>query len=71
VTPSRPFPWDAAKAFGLGVLRLAPREFWTTTPRELAAAYRAFTPAAGHAPPDAGALAALMAAFPDGDGHGA
>jgi len=57
-------------AFGLGVLRLAPREFWTTTPRELAAAYRAFTPAAGHAPPDAGALAALMAAFPDGDGHG-
>lgn len=68
--PSRPFPWDVAMAFGLGVLRLAPREFWTTTPRELAAAYRAFTPAAGHDPPDSGALAALMAAFPDGDRHG-
>ena len=58
-------------AFGLGVLRLAPREFWTTTPRELAAAYRAFTPAVGHDPPDAGALTALMAEFPDGDQHDA
>lgn len=33
-----PFPWAAAMRFGLGVLRLAPRDFWSMTPRELAAA---------------------------------
>lgn len=36
-----PFPWDAAMRFGLGVLRLPPREFWRMTPRELAAAWTA------------------------------
>ena len=36
-----PFPWDAAMQFGFGVLRLSAREFWTMSPRELAAAHRA------------------------------
>lgn len=54
--------------FGLGALRLSPRDFWRMTPRELAAAMR------GPAPPspaaDRAGLAALMAAFPDGAKHG-
>jgi uncharacterized phage protein (TIGR02216 family) len=50
--------------FGFGVLRLAPTDFWTMTPRELAAAMGA------HRRPDApapgrDALMALMAAYPD------
>ena len=32
----RPFPWDEAIGFGLGVLRLSPQAFWSMTPRELA-----------------------------------
>ena len=52
-------------AFGLGVLRQTPRAFWSTTPRELAAAAEgAFgKSSAGPARDD---LRALMAAFPDG-----
>ena len=38
--PPEPFPWDAAMAAGLGTLRLAPRDFWSMTPRELDAALR-------------------------------
>jgi uncharacterized phage protein (TIGR02216 family) len=34
----RPFPWREAIGFGLGVLKLAPEQFWRMTPRELAAA---------------------------------
>ena len=51
-------------AFGLGRLRLSAGAFWALTPRELAAALRAF---AGPAPPalDRAGLAALMARFPD------
>ncbi|GAB6841477.1 putative phage protein (TIGR02216 family) [Methylorubrum rhodinum] len=32
------FPWDAAMALGLSVLRWCPRDFWAATPREIAAA---------------------------------
>nr|WP_026363283.1 phage tail assembly chaperone [Methylopila sp. M107] len=51
--------------FGLGVLRLAPKDFWAATPAEIAAAAR------GMAGPPAkpltrGELAALIARFPDG-----
>jgi uncharacterized phage protein (TIGR02216 family) len=45
------------------VLRLAPRDFWTMTPRELAAAARAFPPVP--APPTRAALDALMKRYPD------
>jgi uncharacterized phage protein (TIGR02216 family) len=63
----RGFPWAAAMAFGLGVLRLPPEAFWAMTPRELVAA------AAGVAGPGAeglgrAELAALMARYPDGVG---
>jgi len=37
----RPFPWKEAIGFGLGVLKLAPDEFWRMTPRELAYAVEA------------------------------
>jgi uncharacterized phage protein (TIGR02216 family) len=49
-------------AFGLGILRLPPRDFWAMTPRELAAATGELTrrPA-----PDRAAFDALFAAFPD------
>ncbi|MCB1534507.1 MAG: phage tail assembly chaperone [Rhodoblastus sp.] len=52
--------------FGLGVLRLAPGEFWATTPRELhSAAEGLFGPREGAAP-SRQKLDALMRAFPDG-----
>ncbi|MBG0810588.1 phage tail assembly chaperone [Methylosinus sp. H3A] len=60
------FPWARAMAFGLGVLRLSPRDFWAMTPRELAcAAEGVYGRAAGA--PSRDTLAALMRAFPDGD----
>jgi uncharacterized phage protein (TIGR02216 family) len=60
----RPFPWDAAIGFGLGVLRLSSRDFWAMTPRELALAIAA---ARGPilAAPDRAALDELMTRFPD------
>jgi uncharacterized phage protein (TIGR02216 family) len=60
-----PFPWDEAMAFGFGRLRLSPHAFWAMTPRELAAAHRGMFGARPGAP-DRAALAALLAAFPDG-----
>jgi uncharacterized phage protein (TIGR02216 family) len=51
-------------AFGLGRLRLPPDQFWRMTPRELAAAARAFQPR-GAAPLTRAALDGLMACFPD------
>jgi uncharacterized phage protein (TIGR02216 family) len=32
------FPWQRLMELGLGVLRLAPQDFWNSTPREIAAA---------------------------------
>jgi len=52
--------------FGLGVLRLSPRDFWSMTPRELASAAEGVYGRAAGAP-SRDALAALMRAFPDGD----
>jgi uncharacterized phage protein (TIGR02216 family) len=59
-----PFPWPQALAFGLGVLRLPPEQFWRMTPRELAAALRGLygEPAA---PLDRAAFDELRARFPD------
>ncbi|MDQ0347191.1 putative phage protein (TIGR02216 family) [Ancylobacter vacuolatus] len=51
-------------ALGFGRLRLSARDFWALTPRELAAALRAFAGPA-RAPLDRPGLAALMARFPD------
>lgn len=64
-----PFPWDAAMTAGLGILRLAPRDFWSMTPRELDAALRgalglvAMSPAMTRSD-----LVALMASYPDSEG---
>ena len=50
---------------GLGLLRLAPADFWAMTPREFAAACGpAF---AGRSAPTRGVLHAMMARYPDGD----
>jgi uncharacterized phage protein (TIGR02216 family) len=62
--PGLAFPWREASAFCLGFLRWTPDAFWRATPREIAAALDAIAPR-GEAP-DRTALAALMAAFPDG-----
>lgn len=62
--PSNEFPWDAAMAFGFAVMRLSPAEFWSMTPRELAAAMRAFGHGV-HAPPGRAEMDEMMAAFPD------
>ena len=37
----KPFPWHEAMGFGLGVLRLAPDQFWRMTPRGVVALLRA------------------------------
>jgi uncharacterized phage protein (TIGR02216 family) len=59
-----PFPFSRAMAFGLGVLRLAPRDFWNMSPRELhRAAEGVYGRAAG--PPTREALQELMRDFPD------
>ncbi|WP_083255383.1 rcc01693 family protein [Methylobrevis pamukkalensis] len=55
------FPWAAAMQAGLGRLRLAPREFWATTPRELAAAFSGPAGAAMRR----GRLDDLMGRYPD------
>ncbi len=61
---TKPFPWDEAIGFGLGVLRLSPSAFWAMTPRELALAIRAVTGVA--APMRRSELDDLMTRFPDG-----
>jgi uncharacterized phage protein (TIGR02216 family) len=58
------FPWDAAMRFGLGVLRLPPREFWAMTPRELAAAWGAVM-GERSGPLERPTLETLMERFPD------
>ena len=60
-----PFPWTEAMRFGLGVLRLPPRDFWAMTPRELASAWGAVV---GERPGALGRndLDRLMETFPDG-----
>ncbi|MBB5046536.1 putative phage protein (TIGR02216 family) [Rhodopseudomonas rhenobacensis] len=60
----KPFPWAEAMRFGFGVLRLAPREFWAMTPRELAHAIVAVRGVAA-APLDRATLDALLRRFPD------
>ena len=61
----RPFPWREAMGFGLGVLRLPPRDFWAMTPRELASAWGAIVgDRAG--PLERRDLQTLMERFPDG-----
>jgi uncharacterized phage protein (TIGR02216 family) len=60
----KPFPWDEAIGFGLGVLRLSPAAFWAMTPRELALAIAAVTGA--NAPLQRSDLADLMTRYPDG-----
>ncbi len=50
-------------AIGFGLLRLSPKDFWTMTPRELAAA--GGLAAAGADAPSRDELAALAGRFPD------
>lgn len=53
-------------AIGLGVLGLAPSEFWAATPREFEAALHGRVGVAGAlSPPARGDLDGLMLRFPD------
>ena len=60
----QPFPWKQAIGFGLGVLKLAPDDFWRMTPRELA--YAIETASGAAKPLDRVALDQLMKRYPDG-----
>ena len=60
----KPFPWEQAIGFGLGVLRLPPEQFWRMTPRELACAVAAVR-GPMREPMDRTSLDTLMQAFPD------
>jgi len=55
-------------AFGFAAMRLSPAEFWAMTPKELAAAMRAFGHGA-HAPPGRADFSDLMQAYPDRKEH--
>lgn len=59
-----PFPWKQAIGFGLGVLRLAPEQFWRMTPRELAYAIEAVS--GRGVPLDRAAFTDMMTRYPDG-----
>ncbi|MEZ2405363.1 phage tail assembly chaperone [Bosea sp. RCC_152_1] len=59
------FPWEEVMAFGLGRLAWPPDRFWAATPRELAAAMKAWGWGASGAATERTAFEALMAAFPD------
>lgn len=52
--------------FGLGVLRLAPSQFWATSPRELHAACEGMFGARDGVALSREKLDALMRQFPDG-----
>lgn len=60
-----PFPWTEAMRFGLGVLKLPPRDFWAMSPRELAAAWGAVVGERGGTLGRSD-LDRLMEQFPDG-----
>lgn len=62
----KPFPWNEAIGFALGVLKLTPDAFWRMTPRELSHAIRAVRGTQA-APMARDELNALMRAFPDGE----
>jgi uncharacterized phage protein (TIGR02216 family) len=65
-----PFPWAEAMRFGFGVMKLAPRDFWAMTPRELSAAFGGQRSSGARALVR-GDLDALMTQFPDGENkHG-
>lgn len=61
------FPWQAAMRFGLGTLKLSPRDFWGLTPRELALAFEGASGRTRGRPPERATLDRLMAAFPDAE----
>ena len=63
-SPRPPFPFMRAMAFGLGVLRLAPRDFWSMTPRELLRAAEGVYGRTDVAPSRA-MLDTLITLFPD------
>lgn len=53
-------------AVGLGVLGLAPQQFWQMTPSELTAAVSGLRGSSAHdAPPGRDDLGAMMARYPD------
>jgi len=60
---SAAFPWEAALHAGLCRMRLAAKDFWTMTPRELAFALGLIRP--HPAAPGRDTLTALMRVFPD------
>ncbi|WP_281431762.1 MULTISPECIES: rcc01693 family protein [unclassified Methylocystis] len=62
-----PFPFARAMAFGLGVLRLPSRDFWSMTPRELFCAAEGVYGVAPGAPSRA-VLEDMMRQFPDSQG---
>lgn len=59
----KPFPWQQAIGFGLGVLKLPPEQFWRMTPRELSYAIEAVR--GGVVSLNRSGLSDLMKRFPD------
>lgn len=67
MTGGHEIDWDLLMRFGLGVLGLAPDEFWAMTPREFDAAVKGRMGLLhDRAPMTRAGLADLSARFPDG-----
>ncbi len=62
--PSQPLDWQWLMQFGFGVLKLSAEEFWSLTPRELAAALAVYAEPPGQSLQRKD-LDALMCAYPD------
>jgi uncharacterized phage protein (TIGR02216 family) len=62
------FPWAELAQIGFGELRLSPKAFWASSPRELTLAVQAKQKMFGHAAPlERQSMTKLMADFPDGE----
>lgn len=61
--PAPAFPWAEVMQIGLGQLRLAPKDFWALSLRELNAMIGAHMPVVNV--PDRQVLDDLMQAYPD------
>ena len=60
------FPWEEAMSIGFGILRLAPADFWSLTPREFeAAVWGIYGKPQRRSLPERHVLEGLLEKFPD------
>lgn len=58
------FPWRKTMAFAFSILKMSPKDFWASSPLEIAAAMEAYSPQSPY-PMSQQTLSQLMGQFPD------